>query len=98
MFLRELRQKFYEHKDHLGNVRMTFSDMKNRTAAGTFYLDSLTVYDYYPYGMLKPGRYYEGLWSRYGFNGMEKDDDIKGKGNSSSVYVSRTEKFYKGVI
>jgi hypothetical protein len=27
-------QKFYEHKDHLGNVRMTFSDMKQRDSQG----------------------------------------------------------------
>jgi hypothetical protein len=40
-----------------------------------------TIYDYYPFGMLKPERYYEDVWSRYGFNGMEKDDDIKGNSN-----------------
>ena len=65
MFARDLRQKFYEHKDHLGNVRMTFSDMKERDSQGIFSLDSLTVYDYYPFGMLKPERYYEDVWSRY---------------------------------
>ena len=34
MFARDLRQKFYEHKDHLGNVRITFSDMKQRDRQG----------------------------------------------------------------
>ncbi len=39
---------------------------------------------YYPYGMLMPGRFGEVINSsyRYGFNGMEKDNEVKGRGNS----------------
>ncbi len=61
--------------------------MKNRTATGIFYLDSLTVYDYYPFGMLhfdKLSNSFMGLpvIEPVEMNGMEKDDDIKGEGNS----------------
>jgi RHS repeat-associated protein len=37
--------------------------------------------DYYAYGMQMPGRF-GGESARYGFNGMEKDDEVKGEGNS----------------
>lgn len=32
--------------------------------------------------MLVPNRYYNGPEYRYGFQGQEKDDEIKGEGNS----------------
>lgn len=38
--------------------------------------------DYYPFGMLVPNRHNSAESYRYGFNGMEKDDEIKGFGNS----------------
>ncbi len=39
--------------------------------------------DYYPFGMVMPGRQFQsGNGYRYGFNGMEKDDEIKGQANS----------------
>ena len=39
-------------------------------------------YDYYPFGMAMPGRTFNSSEYRYGFNGMEKDDEIAGRGNS----------------
>jgi RHS repeat-associated protein len=36
----------------------------------------------YPFGMNMPGRTFNSSEYRYGFNGMEKDDEIKGEGNS----------------
>ena len=38
--------------------------------------------DYYPFGMAMPGREFSSLDYRYGFNDMEKDDEIKGNANS----------------
>jgi RHS repeat-associated protein len=38
--------------------------------------------DYYPFGMGMPGRAFSSSNYRYGFNGQEKDDEIKGSGNS----------------
>ncbi len=49
--------------------------------------------DYYPYGMQMPGRHGSEGEYRYGFNGKEKDDEAKGKGNSydfgARMYDSR---------
>lgn len=44
--------------------------------------DVKSVNDYYPFGMIQPGRSYNSPDYRYGFNGMEKDDEVKGSGNS----------------
>ena len=38
--------------------------------------------DYYPFGMLMPGRNGNSAEYRYGFNGQEKDDEVAGEGNS----------------
>ncbi|WP_324713223.1 RHS repeat-associated core domain-containing protein [Flavobacterium columnare] len=38
--------------------------------------------NYYPFGSLVPNRHGSSSSYRYGFNGMEKDDEIKGEGNS----------------
>jgi len=46
----------------------------------------LTYYNktnhYYPLGMLLPNRHEDAKEYRYGFNGMEKDDEVSGEGNS----------------
>ena len=38
--------------------------------------------DYYPSGMLMPNRHESSGKYRYGYQGSEKDDEIKGEGNS----------------
>jgi RHS repeat-associated protein len=40
------------------------------------------TYDYSPFGVSLDGRTMESNFYRLGFNGMEKDDEVKGKGNS----------------
>ncbi len=40
------------------------------------------TYDHYPFGMLVPQRNYQSPEYRYGFQGQEKDDEVKGNGNS----------------
>ncbi len=42
----------------------------------------LAANDYYPFGMLMPQRSYNGPTYRFGFNGMEEDNELKGDGNS----------------
>ena len=42
--------------------------------------------DYYPFGMTVPNRNYSSPSYRYGFNGMEKDDEIEGQGNSNTSF------------
>jgi hypothetical protein len=49
--------------------------------------DVVTANDYYPGGMVMPGRKYQaanGLY-RFGFNGQEKDDEVSGPGNTNSA-------------
>ena len=92
---RLLGSKQYELSNHLGNVLATISDRKiAREQAGGFgYFDPhVQQYsDYYAFGMLMPGR--NGGAYRFGFNGMERDDELKGDGNSldfgARVYDSR---------
>ncbi len=52
--------------------------------------DVISAQDYYPFGMTMPGRVFNGGDYRYGFNGQEQDDEVKGNGNS----LSFTFRFY----
>jgi RHS repeat-associated protein len=81
--------KRYELSNHLGNVLAVISDRKLQVLDGGmslghyFRADIWSARDYYPFGMGMGGR----AWTqnsdyRFGFNGMEGDDEIKGKGNS----------------
>lgn len=66
----------YQLTDHLGNVRAVVG----RATSGTPYVVVRT--DDYPFGMLQPGRHANTSDYRYGFQGQEMDDEIKGEGNS----------------
>jgi RHS repeat-associated protein len=56
-------------------------------------IDALSVTDYYPFGMEMPGRIWSSGEYRFGFNGKEEDNEIKGEGNSidfgARIYDSR---------
>ncbi|MEW4923131.1 RHS repeat-associated core domain-containing protein [Algibacter sp. 2305UL17-15] len=75
--------KHYELSNHLGNVLSVISDRK-LVKNGIFTPDVLTFNDYYPFGMTLPNRNgaIEPSLYRYGFQGQEKDDEVKGEGNS----------------
>jgi hypothetical protein len=83
-------RKYYELSNHLGNVLSTISDAKlavdEYDDGNTDYFEAVvkTQQDYYPFGMLMPERQYTNVSDdyRYGFNGMEKDDEIAGQGNN----------------
>jgi len=86
----------------LGNVKVVFNDYKEPVSGGSgsekYDLNVLSLLNYYPFGMGMPGMGYEAGGSRYGFNGMEKDDVIKGVGNSydfggRNLYSSRLGRF-----
>ncbi|MDR6764545.1 RHS repeat-associated protein [Flavobacterium sp. 2755] len=81
--------KRYELSNHLGNVLAVISDVKipELDAMGSlkYFNPDITSYsDYYPFGMLVPGR--NGTSTpdgyRYGFQGQENDNELKGDGNS----------------
>ncbi|MGD1845366.1 MAG: RHS repeat domain-containing protein, partial [Salibacteraceae bacterium] len=83
---RQLGSKTYELSDYLGNVKEVISDRRlpETTVDGIAYQAKVVSYsDYYPFGMLMPGRNGEDVMAkyRYGSQGQEKDDEIKGKGN-----------------
>ena len=42
----------------------------------------MTYNDYYPFGMLIPTRHESSAGYRYGYQGSEKDNEVKGEGNS----------------
>jgi RHS repeat-associated protein len=89
---RSLGEKQYELSNHLGNVLVTVSDRKlaegteGSTATG-YRTEVLFASDYYPFGMQMPGREFSAETTyRYGFNGMEKDDELAGEGNSYTTH------------
>jgi RHS repeat-associated protein len=98
-------QKFFELSNHLGNVLVTITDRKqqiskNDTLLKYYEPDVVTANDYYPFGMLQPGRNYNasnGLNYRYGFNGKENDNEVKGEGNQQDygmrIYDPRLGRF-----
>jgi RHS repeat-associated protein len=67
--------------NHLGNVLAVVSDLKVTQDGLNYEPLVLSATDYYPFGMQMPGRTFSSPAYRYGFNGMEKDDEVKGSGN-----------------
>lgn len=68
-------------KDHLGNVRLVFSDLKDvnigSIGRSRYKLDVRAVNNYYPFGMLMPDMSWQTSGYRYGFGGHENDNDVK---------------------
>jgi len=84
-YARIVGDKRYELSNHLGNVLSVVTDRKlvaDPLNFTNFTADVLTYNDYYPFGMALPGRHGNVNFYRYGFQGQEKDDEIKGEGNS----------------
>ncbi|MBI3136212.1 MAG: hypothetical protein HYZ14_16175 [Bacteroidetes bacterium] len=80
---RKVMEKFYEFSNHLGNVLEVTTDRKVANTAQTAYeADVISYSDYYPFGMVMPGRNGSTDQYRYGFQGQEGDNEIKGEGNS----------------
>jgi hypothetical protein len=71
--------KRYELTNHLGNILATITDrrLQHTTSENQDYdyymADVLTAQDYYPFGMVQPGRSYANGNAKYcyGFNGKE---------------------------
>jgi len=83
--------RFFEGKNHLGNVLAVASDRKIPEFDGSnnfthYTADVVSYSDYYPFGMQMPGRSANTSEYRYGAGGMEKDDEIKGEGNSYTTF------------
>ncbi|WP_207513814.1 EndoU domain-containing protein [Longitalea luteola] len=81
--------KLFELSNHLGNVLVTVNDKKLGVSADNSIVDYfnpqvVSAQDYYPFGMLQPGRSYNAGGYRFGFNGQEMNNDVKGLGSSYS--------------
>lgn len=93
----------YELTNHLENVLGVISDKKigvplNDTVVDHYVTEALSQNDYYPFGMLMPGRQYTpGGNYRYGFNGKENDNEVKGVGDQQDyglrIYDPRVARF-----
>jgi len=80
-FERTTGDKRFELNNHLGNVLSVITDRK-LGRDGTYRPDVIAYNDYYPFGMLLPNRHENTTEYRYGFQGQEMDDEVKGEGNS----------------
>jgi len=85
----QIGSKLYELTNHLGNVLATITDNKiaipsqsNSSLTDHYEADIVSAQDYYAFGMQMPGRQFTGgVGYRYGFNGKENDNEVKGDGN-----------------
>ncbi|WP_343307727.1 RHS repeat-associated core domain-containing protein [Chitinophaga niabensis] len=96
--------RVYELTNHLGNVISVLSDKKLGTPTNRT-LDVISMQDYYPFGMPMEGRYGliagtgPGMKSgyRYGFNGKENDNEVKGEGSQQDygmrIYDAKVGRF-----
>ena len=97
--------KLFELTNHLGNVLETISDKKvqhtsDNSTVDYYLADVLNANDYYSFGMEMPERSYNATTAanyRYGFNGKENDNEVKGTGNQIDygmrMYDSRVGRF-----
>ncbi|WP_123891873.1 RHS repeat domain-containing protein [Chitinophaga costaii] len=95
-------EKVYELGNHLGNVLSTIGDAKlpgssNGNEVVDYTPKVQSAGDYYPFGMQEPGRTFSSAGYRYGFNGKENDNEVKGDGNQQDygmrVYDPKVGKF-----
>ncbi len=102
-FSRDLGKKMYELSNHLGNVLTTVSEIKltadgNTDGVVDSYAAVITsAQDYYPFGSLEPDRTFSSDNYRFGFNGKENDNEVKGTGNQQDygmrIYDPRIARF-----
>ncbi|WP_341840864.1 RHS repeat-associated core domain-containing protein [Chitinophaga caseinilytica] len=96
------RYKQFEIGNHLGNVLTTVFDVKKSISLNGLdivryepVISSAT--DYYSFGMIIPGRSFETDGYRFGFNGKENDNEVKGVGGQQDyglrIYDPRVGRF-----
>jgi RHS repeat-associated protein len=81
-------QKRYELSNHLGNVLAVITDRRIQACGASdvmhYEAQVVSVSDYYPFGMgIKEREWRDSSFGyRFGFQGQEGDDEVKGNGNS----------------
>ncbi|WP_343788110.1 RHS repeat-associated core domain-containing protein, partial [Wandonia haliotis] len=93
---RVVGDKRYELSNHLGNVLATISDRKlpefDLGEGLAYYKPDVVSYsDYMPFGMQMAERNGSAGDYRYGYQGSEKDDEIKGSGNSYTTHFRQLD-------
>jgi RHS repeat-associated protein len=88
----------YPNTYYIDDFTVAGEGITEATPIITYTADITSATDYYAFGAPMPGRTYTSATTyRYGFNGQEKDDDIKGNGNSYDfefrVYDPRVGRF-----
>jgi len=96
-------QKRYELSNHLGNVLAVITDRRIQAcgAGDVMHYEAqvVSVSDYYPFGMgIKEREWKDSSFGyRFGFQGQEGDDEVKGNGNSYAfkfrIHDSRLGRF-----
>jgi RHS repeat-associated protein len=91
-------RKSYELSNHLGNVMAVINDNPTPATGGGYAANVLSANDYYAFGSQMPGRSVNlGGSYRYGFNGKENDNEVKGEGNQQDygmrIYDPRIGRF-----
>ena len=82
---RVLGLKDFELSDHLGNVSVVVSDVRNSVGL----TNTLSAFSYYAFGMLQPGRTINLSGARYLYNGKEYDSEGMGGGKGTYDYGFR---------
>ena len=84
-----LSNRQYELTNYFGNIlniitdrKIAESDFADNPKVAYFMSEGVSYSDYLPFGQVMPNRHHDDNQYRYGFNGMEKDNEIKGDGNS----------------
>lgn len=72
--------KRYEIVNHIGDVQVVVTDKRLRVGEDVK-ASVVMATDYYPFGMVMPGRKTGDRNYRYGFQGMESDDDVANDDN-----------------
>lgn len=84
-----LGRKYFHLSNHLSNNLTTINDIKIPKSTGTtvdyYDVGIVNIYDYSPFGVQLDGRTMESDYVRVSFGGMERDDELKNKGNSYST-------------
>ena len=108
LFERIMGLKRYELSNHLGNVMEVIDDLPVGQIAGSptsnqltiaefYYPHILSYQDYFSFGMITPDRSHSSNSYRFGFNGKENDNEVKGTGGQQDygmrIYDPRLGKF-----
>jgi len=74
-------KKSYQLSNHINDVLAVVSD-RRLNSSGTAMPQVQTANNYFPFGMDMPGRTFSSASYRYGYQGMENEDNLRGENNS----------------